>query len=1050
MNDLSRKVLAIGVSVLLFGASGLVFFKVSMSALGAGGTVYVDDDNVSGPWDGTVLHPYQNITSGLGYASDGDTVLVLGGMYNENVVVNKSVTLHGDSKPIVNGSSLWGTIFVNVSRNFAYGVTVDGFEVLLSAHGVGSGINVDVSGIEDLNGSSVDIGDIVVANNTVNSNSTGIFAYVGQVGYNMYGNSSVTIGGFSISNNTINSAGNGIEVEFTDLGSNMYNSSSFMMGSISINSNLLSNMGIDCGFSYWGYNLHQNSVFLAGNIEINGNTVNNSSYGVNIGSLSEFGYELHDQSSFTMGHVLVNDNNIDSSNEGILVNGLMDLGVYMYGDSIFTMGDIQLNNNTISSSGEGIYIYEFYMLGCYMQNNSRFVMGNVLLNHNVINSSTAGIWFGYPSDDPTGYLGTDMYGNSSFVMGNIEFSGNEVDSLYDGIYLDVFREFGYGMYNNSMFTMGNIRVNDNTIFSGEQGIDAEGFDYFGDELYDDSSFSMSDIEFCRNTVNSTGEGVYISYFSDFGSAMNQRSTFKMDDILVNSNTIYSDSYGINVESITLFGGNGMYGASSFVMGDIEFSGNEIVSGDNGIRIYEITDFGYYMYDDTRFTMGSILLNDNVISSGWYGIIVYNIRHFGERIHGNSSVLMNNIEFCRNVINSTIDALGFGNIRNFGTYMYDNSSFSMGNVLVNDNTLYSYIWLTSFGTFGAYLYDNSSCAMGNVEFGRNLIYAKGADGITFYDLQPFGYEMYNYSLFCMGDFSVYNNVITSDGSHSGITCSEGSGGFDMNVYDNASALVGDFEFAGNDISFTYCGLSFYTVRDAVVRNNTVWNNAYGVYLSNSGGNCIYHNNFVNNTIQTYVTFNYTNTWDNGYPSGGNYWSDYTDVDNSKGQYQNETGSDGIWDHPYVINANNTDRYPFANQYDGISPTIGIPSRTPSGDVLPYQAVTVAVNVTDDLSGVLNVTLYYSIDNGLNWNSTEMLKNVGTGLYEANIPGQEYGKTVRFKIEAFDNAGNNQTRDGVETYCVYPIVPELALPFAFVTFIITTLLSTIILNKKKRRV
>jgi hypothetical protein len=50
------------------------------------------------------------------------------------------------------------------------------------------------------------------------------------------------------------------------------------------------------------------------------------------------------------------------------------------------------------------------------------------------------------------------------------------------------------------------------------------------------------------------------------------------------------------------------------------------------------------------------------------------------------------------------------------------------------------------------------------------------------------------------------------------------------------------------------------------------------------------------------------WDNGYRSGGNYWSDYNGTDSYKGQYQNETGSDGIGDTPYVIDANNTDNYP----------------------------------------------------------------------------------------------------------------------------------------------
>jgi len=59
----------------------------------------------------------------------------------------------------------------------------------------------------------------------------------------------------------------------------------------------------------------------------------------------------------------------------------------------------------------------------------------------------------------------------------------------------------------------------------------------------------------------------------------------------------------------------------------------------------------------------------------------------------------------------------------------------------------------------------------------------------------------------------------------------------------------------------------------------------------------------------------NFWDNGYPSGGNYWSDYTDVDLYSGSYQNETGSDGIWDHPYIIDQSNNDNYPLVYQWIG---------------------------------------------------------------------------------------------------------------------------------------
>ncbi len=114
-----------------------------------------------------------------------------------------------------------------------------------------------------------------------------------------------------------------------------------------------------------------------------------------------------------------------------------------------------------------------------------------------------------------------------------------------------------------------------------------------------------------------------------------------------------------------------------------------------------------------------------------------------------------------------------------------------------------------------------------------------------------------------------------------------------------------------------------------KNNTVVGNridgqrnptyGFGIELAtNSANNTFYHNDFVNNTQHVYIypSANYTNIWDNGYPSGGNYWDTYLESDIYSGPSQNETGSDGIIDLPYYFfneSRQNVDRYPLSQEY-----------------------------------------------------------------------------------------------------------------------------------------
>jgi len=98
-------------------------------------------------------------------------------------------------------------------------------------------------------------------------------------------------------------------------------------------------------------------------------------------------------------------------------------------------------------------------------------------------------------------------------------------------------------------------------------------------------------------------------------------------------------------------------------------------------------------------------------------------------------------------------------------------------------------------------------------------------------------------------------------------------------------------------------------NTIVENVVLSNGNEGIRLSASRGNRVYHNSIIGNGIQAEDDlYNQMNYWDDGYPSGGNYWSDYTGIDQKKGVDQDKPGSDGIGDTPHFIEVDNQDTYP----------------------------------------------------------------------------------------------------------------------------------------------
>lgn len=113
--------------------------------------------------------------------------------------------------------------------------------------------------------------------------------------------------------------------------------------------------------------------------------------------------------------------------------------------------------------------------------------------------------------------------------------------------------------------------------------------------------------------------------------------------------------------------------------------------------------------------------------------------------------------------------------------------------------------------------------------------------------------------------------------------------------------------GNNISNnSESGIRFQYSHNNIAIGNTLSNNKRGIFVYSASGNKIYHNNFIDNFYQ--ASANVFKIFDNGYPTGGNYWSGYIGIDEKSGINQDQDGSDGIGDTPYTF-TDGQDRYPF---------------------------------------------------------------------------------------------------------------------------------------------
>jgi parallel beta-helix repeat protein len=243
----------------------------------------------------------------------------------------------------------------------------------------------------------------------------------------------------------------------------------------------------------------------------------------------------------------------------------------------------------------------------------------------------------------------------------------------------------------------------------------------------------------------------------------------------------------------------------------------------------------------------------------------------------------------------------------GVDVYESSNVTIQNNLITDNLFGIRLYRSSHNT----VFENNVTA--NQICGIFLQYSS-SNTISWNNITADNYagiwtELYSNSNIISGNNIKANNIY-------GIRLESSSNSTIMenNIADNfyygiSFGYSSNCSIVGNNITNNGYGASFnYFSNNNSVYGNNIANNRYGVHLYLSSNNTVYHNNFTNNTEQV-VCYNTVNVWDDGYPSGGNYWSDYED------RYPGAEEIDGsrIWNMPYEIDEQNNDRYPIVPEF-----------------------------------------------------------------------------------------------------------------------------------------
>ncbi len=289
------------------------------------------------------------------------------------------------------------------------------------------------------------------------------------------------------------------------------------------------------------------------------------------------------------------------------------------------------------------------------------------------------------------------------------------------------------------------------------------------------------------------------------------------------------------------------------------------------------NFSLSGWEDADFT--NYIDTSNLVD----GKPIYYLLNAEDQVFGSSTNA--GIFYCINCNNITIKNLTLAK-NDSGIFFKNTHNSKIENIIASDNHYY-----------GIYLANSTDNTIINSDTLNNSsgIYLAGSANNTIIDnnILDNSYGIYPVS-------SANNTIADNDISNNE---------YGIHLSNNNTNNSDNNTIAGNDISNnSEFGICFRFSNDNIITGNIFSNNKRGVFVYSGHGNKIYHNNFIGNLL---CHASGKGIFDNGYPSGGNYWSGWSGIDEKSGLSQNQPNGDGIGDTAYIFN-DGQDNYPFMEE------------------------------------------------------------------------------------------------------------------------------------------